>query len=42
MGVLLGYAFQRTGNIVAPWLGHVIAGLTLVLNGTMVFLQYVE
>jgi len=42
MGLLFGYIFQRTGNIVAPWLAHVLAGLTLVLSGAMTFVQYVE
>jgi len=42
MGILFGYIFQRTGNIVAPWLAHVLAGLALVLTGAMTFVQYVE
>jgi membrane protease YdiL (CAAX protease family) len=42
MGLVFGYAFRRTGNIVAPWLAHVLAGLTLVLSGAMTFVQYVE
>jgi len=42
MGILYGYIFQRTGNIVAPWLAHVLAGLALVLTGAMTFVQYVE
>jgi membrane protease YdiL (CAAX protease family) len=42
MGFLFGYIFQRTGNIVAPWLAHVLAGLALVLTGAMTFVQYVE
>lgn len=42
MGLVFGYAFQRTRNIVAPWLAHVLAGLTLVLSGAMTFVQYVE
>jgi len=42
MGLLFGYIFQRTGNIVAPWLAHVLAGLTLVFSGAMTFVQYVE
>lgn len=42
MGLLFGYAFERTGNIVAPWLAHVMAGLTLVLTGSMTFVQYVD
>jgi len=42
MGLAFGYIFHRTGNIVAPWLAHVLAGLTLVLSGAMTFIQYVE
>jgi membrane protease YdiL (CAAX protease family) len=42
MGLVFGHAFRRTGNIVAPWLAHVLAGLTLVLSGAMTFVQYVE
>lgn len=42
MGLLFGYIFQRTNNIVAPWLAHVLAGLALVLTGAMTFVQYVE
>lgn len=42
MGLLFGYIFQRTGNIIAPWLAHVLAGLALVLTGAMTFVQYVE
>ena len=42
MGLVFGYVFRRTGSIVAPWLAHVLAGLTLVLSGAMTFVQYVE
>jgi len=42
MGLVFGYVFRRTGNIVAPWLAHVLAGLTLVLSGAMTFVQFVE
>ena len=42
MGLVFGYVFRRTGNIVAPWLTHVLAGLTLVLSGAMTFVRYVE
>jgi membrane protease YdiL (CAAX protease family) len=42
MGLVFGYVFRRTGNIAAPWLAHVLAGLTLVLSGAMSFVQYVE
>ena len=42
MGLVFGYVFRCTGNIVAPWLAHVLAGLTLVLSGAMTFVRYVE
>jgi membrane protease YdiL (CAAX protease family) len=40
-GLLFGYIFQRTENIVAPWLAHAIGGITLVLIGEMSFIQYI-
>lgn len=40
LGVLWGYLFQRTDNIVAPWLAHALAGIALVLLGIMSFIQY--
>jgi membrane protease YdiL (CAAX protease family) len=40
MGLAFGYVFQRTGNIAAPWLAHVLAGLALVLTGAMTFIQF--
>jgi membrane protease YdiL (CAAX protease family) len=40
MGLCFGYIFRRTGNIAAPWIAHVLAGLTLVLSGAMTFVQY--
>jgi membrane protease YdiL (CAAX protease family) len=42
MGLVFGYVFRRTENILAPWLAHVLAGLTLVLSGAMTFVRYVE
>jgi len=39
-GMLFGYIFQHTDNIVAPWLAHALAGITLVLIGMMGFIQY--
>ncbi len=42
MGLVFGYTFCRTRSIWAPWLAHVLAGLTLVLSGAMAFVQYVE
>ncbi len=39
VGLLYGYSFQRTGNIVAPWLAHAISGIGFVLIGAMNFTQ---
>lgn len=39
-GLLFGYIFQRTENILAPWLAHAIGGIALVLIGEMSFVQY--
>jgi membrane protease YdiL (CAAX protease family) len=39
-GLLFGYIFQRTENILAPWLAHAIGGIELVLIGEMSFIQY--
>ena len=39
-GLLFGFLYQKTENIVAPWLAHAIAGVVLVLIGEMVFIQY--
>ncbi len=40
-GLLFGAIFQRTRNIVAPWLAHALGGITLVIIGEMSFIQYV-
>jgi membrane protease YdiL (CAAX protease family) len=40
MGLAFGYSFQRTGNIVAPWLAHAMMGVALVSVGGMTFIQY--
>jgi len=42
MGLVFGYIFRRTGNIIAPWLAHFLAGLILIMSGAMTFVQYVE
>ena len=39
-GLLFGYVFQRTENILAPWLAHAVGGIALVLIGEMSFIQY--
>jgi membrane protease YdiL (CAAX protease family) len=38
-GLLYGYSFQRTRNIIAPWLAHAISGIGFVLIGAMNFTQ---
>ncbi len=40
LGMIWGYVLQRTENIVAPWVSHALAGIALVLTGTMSFIQY--
>lgn len=40
LGLLMGYVFQRTDNIVAPWLAHALAGISTVFFGMMSFIQY--
>ena len=32
-GLVYGFSFQRTGNIVAPWLGHAFSGIIFVTIG---------
>lgn len=39
-GLLFGYVYQRTDNIMAPWLAHAVGGIALVLIGRMSFVQY--
>lgn len=41
-GMLFGYLYQRTQNIIAPWLAHALGGIALVLIGLMSFIQYAE
>ena len=41
-GLVFGFVFLRTKNIVAPWLAHGIAGVTLVAIGVMRFGSYVS
>jgi membrane protease YdiL (CAAX protease family) len=38
-GLVYAYVFLRTGNILAPWLAHVITGITFILVGAMDFTQ---
>jgi len=38
-GLAYGYAFHRSRNVIAPWLGHAISGLAFVVVGAMDFVQ---
>ena len=40
MGLVFGYIFDRTGNILAPWLAHALMIIGLVVVGAMSFIQY--
>jgi membrane protease YdiL (CAAX protease family) len=37
-GLVYGYAFQRTGSIVTPWLAHALSGIMFVAIGSGSFL----
>lgn len=39
-GLIWGYIFQRTENIVAPWLSHVLAGIATVVIGLNTYVQF--
>jgi len=39
-GLLFGYIYQRTENIIAPWVAHALGGIALALIGMMSFIQY--
>jgi membrane protease YdiL (CAAX protease family) len=38
-GLVYAYVFQKTRNIIAPWLAHTLAGVTFILVGAMDFTQ---
>ncbi|MBT3338990.1 MAG: CPBP family intramembrane metalloprotease [Anaerolineae bacterium] len=38
-GLVYAYVFQRTRNIVAPWLAHLLTGIVFVLVGAMDFVS---
>lgn len=40
-GFLFGYIYQKTENIIAPWIAHALGGIALVLIGMMTFIQFV-
>jgi membrane protease YdiL (CAAX protease family) len=38
-GLVYAVVFQRTQNVIAPWLAHVISGITFIVVGAMDFTQ---
>jgi membrane protease YdiL (CAAX protease family) len=38
-GLIYGYVFQRTRNILAPWLAHALALVTFIAVGAMVLIE---
>ena len=42
VGLLYGYSFQRSDNIIAPWLGHTISGIVFVVVGAMDLVQVIK
>ena len=41
-GLAFGYAFQLSKNIIAPWLGHLIAGIVFIIIGAMDFVLVIQ
>lgn len=37
-GFIYGYVFQRTQNIIAPWLAHAMSGIAFVIIGAATFI----
>ena len=40
MGLAFGYIFQRTRNIVAPWLAHALMVAATIAVGAMTLVQF--
>jgi membrane protease YdiL (CAAX protease family) len=40
LGLVWGYVFQRTRNIIAPWIAHTLAIIGLITTGAMALVQY--
>jgi membrane protease YdiL (CAAX protease family) len=38
-GFVYAYSFHKTRNIIAPWLAHVLTGITFIIVGAMDFTQ---
>ncbi len=41
-GLVYGYAFQRSQNVIAPWLAHGISGILFLVFGLMDLLQVIN
>jgi len=41
-GLVYGYAFQRSENIIAPWLAHAISGVSFIVFGAMDLIQVIK
>ncbi len=41
-GLVYGYAFQRSKNVIAPWLAHAISGILFLVFGAMDLLQVIK
>jgi len=41
-GLVYGYAFQRSENIIAPWLAHTISGVLFMVFGAMDLIQVIK
>lgn len=41
-GLAYGYAFNRSQNVIAPWLGHAVSGVVFVVVGAMDFGQVMQ
>lgn len=42
VGLLYGYSYQRTKNVLAPWLGHSISGIAFIFAGAMDIIQLMK
>lgn len=41
LGLAMGWIYDRTGSLLAPWIGHAVAGVGLILAGRMAVLTYI-
>ena len=42
VGLLYGYSYQRSQNVLAPWLGHSISGILFIVAGAMDLIQVIK